>query len=798
MRPHILNLYKINNLDKIDFSYKLIEFDLDFLNSNPRELKKSLEKIEWQISSDIQGPATVLMTGGKRYVAIPANKTLRITKATAGSVSVSLKELPGIHKLNMAQRGDKMLKHKLLDFEIRNHLQRNDLWSLNTYQFYLKKPVSSVAESDVEIYGGFVYRLIEDNGSYYVAINPTYKYMGYRYLSELVNSIKTKEALERLKGLKCLYQNGDNWYQVEIRGFGKAIAEHEFVDGDGKSHRVKNFIAERTRQHKFEASKLLKDSDLALLYKYPNKDMKDFHGATSLAKIIYSTNEKEVKGLHKKAILPPAKRFGQINDAIQRFFQNMDWNGTKLDISKTPLTEKLRSFPIPSLKYNNEKILSIKSRHNDSGSTELSDFGSDRKKMIKDNHILTQTPFVPQFLVVPATIDIQLAKAFKKHAEEYLRKLAPNFPEFTLITYETKFSDAATIQINEIAKQLEAKNVKTGNVLFLLPFHQDVPNKTIKNFHDCLKKKFFPNIKFQCASLSKIETYYETYVGDDRQMKCRVKLDLVGMYQSYLFNLMMEYLIVNRKWPFALVNNLNYDIYIGIDVHERFAGFSFFYKNGENIFFDYQPIPNIAGDVRRRAEKLKVEVMLPKLIEKLEMQIPLYAQNPNGIVIIRDGRSFGQEEIALKKAIDHLHAKGIVNKDTIKWGVLDLHKKTATPIRLAAVQTNGFDKLVNPIAGTYRIFDGKHGFIFNTGYPFQIRGTANPVHITMKDGNIDFEKALEDVFAQSIMSFSAPDKPNSLPICIKLIDSFLAPVAAHFQDIDDEVESEVINEEEFE
>lgn len=784
------------NLKAIDFSYKLIEFDLDYLNGNPKELKKCLEKIEWQVSSNIQGPATILSLNNKRFVAIPSNRELQLEYAQANSISVPLKELPIVHTVRVGDPSKKELIHKMLDFEIRGHLQdKHQLWSLNTYQFYLKTPVFSSNDSDVDMFGGFVYRLTEDNGSYYISLNPTYKYASKYYLSELVNDRNVKDVIQFLKGSRCIYQNGDNWYQIEIRGFGKNISTHTFIDNDNNTHIVKNYILEKTKHHRFNVSALLKDEHLVLLYKYPYKDVKDFHGATSLAKQLFSTEQPEVKGLHKRAILEPSKRFEYINDNISRFFRNIEWNGSRLEIAKEPKEERLKYFKIPGLKYKGKDLI-IKNWQNSDGSVQLGDFGNERKNWIKENQILTQSPFIPQYLIVPHFMNSNLAKAFQAHAEDYLKKLAPNFPGFTLLTYKSSQKASATEQVNEIAKELKAKNITRGNALFLLPFNNNTSNRKIKNFHDCLKKKFFPDIKFQCASLSKIDSYYSSFTGPGNLYQYKPKQETIDRYKSYLFNLMMEYLIINKKWPFALSENLNYDIYIGIDVHERYAGFCFFYKNGENIVFDYKEVPLIAGDKRKRAEKLKVDTIVSKVLEKLKEHIPLYAPNPNGIIIVRDGRSYGQEEIALKKVIEELHELKLVDKSVIKWGVLDLHKKNADPFRVA-VKSQGYEKLENTAAGTYRIVDRVNGFIFNTGYPFKINGTANPIHVTLKDGNIDFEKALQDIFAQTILAFSAPDKPNSLPICLKLIDSFLAPIAANFQDIDDGIEEvEVIEDEE--
>jgi len=222
-------------------------------------------------------------------------------------------------------------------------------------------------------------------------------------------------------------------------------------------------------------------------------------------------------------------------------------------------------------------------------------------------------------------------------------------------------------------------------------------------------------------------------------------------------------------------------------VHERYAGFTFFFKNGEHIFFFPEQVAK--KNKSQRTEKLKAGLLYKMIYEKLKLFIPKYAANPNGIVIVRDGRSFGEEEKALSSVIESLASDGIVSKATLKSGVIDLHKQSAVPLRVAS-QTNSYNNLENPIAGAYKLFETTEGFIYNTGFPFQIPGTAKPLHLSLKAGDVEFLKVMEDVFCQSMMAFSAPDRSNSLPVTIKLIDTLLEPLAATVEVIEEEEEFE--------
>lgn len=783
MRNHTQNLFRVNNLADLDFSYKLVEVDLQHMPGQEATYNTALQKVSYKIASEIGGPAAIVFRNGKHFIAIPANRNFEELRIKTNPFTVNAKLIDEVQHINVRNAGrySHEIISKFLDFEIRQQVKGSfGLWDINSYQFFLKNPIQTTTESNIDIFGGFKYRLIQqEDGSYFIVLDLAYKYLDKYYLPEYIDEKNYNERIKQFKGRKCLYQNGDNWYPVEIVGFGKKIALHETAI-DNANQSVLDYISDNTKHSKFKTTGLMSPEHLALLYRYPGRVMEPHHGATSLAKLIYNTNDQEVKALHKFSIKPPDKKFEYIGNSINRYFQNLQYNGVQLAISNRPEVEKENFFLMPELKGNNGQILSV--RHGGDGNTELSDYGAARKKMICDNGILNKSDFDNQYLIVPNNLDRNTVDAFKKHATGYLKKLAPNFTDFKVITYTAKPQLAATLQVQEIEVLLQKQNALDGFALFVLPDLLRQQNRSIKNFHDCLKNKFFPNLKFQCASAYKIKSFYQPYTNNSNGSKIiehRLIPSLEYKFKSYLFNLMMEYLLVNRKWPFSLVNNLHYDIYIGIDVHERYAGFTFFYKNGENIFFDHKRVAKKTA--ANRYEKLKKDFIAGMLLKKLESHISKYAPNPNGIVIIRDGRSFGEEELALNEVIEKLAEKGLVNAESIKKGVIDLHKQSAIPLRIAS-GTNGYNKFENPRAGSYKFTKLNESFLFNTGYPFQIPGTAKPLHLILQSGDVDFKLVMEDLFAQTMMAFSAPDRSNSLPVVIKLIDTFLEPLAAAFED----------------
>lgn len=779
MRKHLLNLFGLPNLHELNFSYKLVKTDLRASPDKEDLFNKHFRRAGERVASLIGGPVATVKRGGAWYIAIPEDRSFGETRVDVGPFVITITELPEVYQISsnqLLQDGNVSIVLNFLDFEIRRQLSDNKgIWKLTNSHFLYRKPLQSNDDSSIEVYGGFSYRLICWNGKIYLCLNLTTRYIDKFYLTRYVNGKNVDVLIRKLFGKRVVYQNGDDWYAAEIQSFGNPLREHNFMH-NGEETNVFDFINQRTRNHRFQANKLLKDDHLALLYTYPGRSMEPHSGASSLAKLILSTQDKQVSALHRFSIKEPSRRFEGIVHSINTFFQGLKFNGQALSIDKQPVEELIRNFEMPALMYKNGQILKP-GHYSKGGNIKLREYGYERKQFLMDNGILTNSDFDEQWLIVPDYMEKEMVEAFKKNAEFQLKKLAPKFNEFKIVRFKVIEGSSATFQIQEIEKALKEKNALSGFALFIIPDLGRDAKRLATTFHDCLKSKFYPELKVQCGSASKIMSYFQPFEASlDRKVReYKVPEEAKPRFRSYLFNLVMEHLIMNRKWPYALAKNLHYDVYVGIDVHGRHAGFTFFFKNGEHQFFIPLQVPKKARG--RRAEKLKADFLYDIIYERLKAYIPRFAINPNGIVLVRDGRSFGEEQKALERVIDQLAADGIVNKATLKHGVIDLYKQSAIPFRLA-MMTDSHNRLDNPVAGAYKIINNYEGFLFNTGYPFQLRGTAKPQHLRIQSGNLDFVKVLEDIFCQSMLAYSAPDRSNSLPVTIKLIDTFLKPLTA--------------------
>jgi len=784
-KKHINNSFKIQNLSKIDFSYKLIHVGLsDQLDKNNALKYQALNKALNHVKSKGECPAVRISREGKSYIAVPANNTFEGGKINFKSLVITLdvEERKYTARHNSGRKDDEQIVFKFLDFIIRKHLENDGaLFSLGTHNFFLKRPKDTDNKDRrtyVNIHEGFTFRLLRNNeGEYIIVLDTTNKYLENRYLSQFVKEHNRVPLTKQLRGKNCLYNNGESHYTVKIEGFGRAISDEEFSI-EKKSHIVYDYALNKLKKSNSYLTRFLKPYHPTLLYTYLGRDEQKFKGATTLAKLILKTDDPKVARLHKKSILPPWEKSKKIKGIIKRYFQNISFNGQQIKVNTTLTKEDLACFPLPALKYKNNFILPVNDYDSYGDFIEERDYPKLRKRTLLRQGILNEKTFDPQILVVPDQWDKVQIKAFRSDIEKQIKRIAPQHPGFQkIVCYDCDRNYLSAIeQVVEIEKKMEEAGATSGYALFILPDSEGKDPKFISNIHDCLKRKFFKTIKFQCASSTKIAEFYKTVYNPNTSTLTEKRLNQNTGWKSYFFYLGLEFLNLNRRWPYALADNLHYDIYVGIDVHGNYIGLSFFFKNGEHIYFDYIETPK--RERKKRNEKVFAREVCPQITKKLIKDIKKWNLDPNGIVIVRDGQSFGEETKALKTVIEELDKEGLVNKDSLKWGVVDIHKNSAIPQRLF-VQTDAHNGYQNPKSGTYKIYENeKIGFLFNTGFPFQIRGCVSPLQVQFRDGNLNYEKVMQDLFDQSMLAFSAPDRSNSLPIILKIIDTFLGHAGA--------------------
>jgi hypothetical protein len=165
--------------------------------------------------------------------------------------------------------------------------------------------------------------------------------------------------------------------------------------------------------------------------------------------------------------------------------------------------------------------------------------------------------------------------------------------------------------------------------------------------------------------------------------------------------------------------------------------------------------------------------------ETLRDQLRQRGPAPRSIVLRRDGKAFRCEWFGLGDAVEQLKRDGLLPKDAL-YGIVEVHKTNAEGIRLAEESKDG--TLRNPTIGAWEILNSKEGIVCTTGFPFHLRGSANPLLVRIVAGDLNLEYVLEDTFDMSQLSWPVPDSFIRLSIDLKLCDETLRSIASAADD----------------
>lgn len=783
------SLFELQNLSNLIFDYKLVPLEISRISQEEDLYFSQTQKAVKLLASKIGGPATLLRKDDKQYIAIPADLSFDEFVIKAKPSPVRLKLPSEIYHIRFEDSNEQEFDMiiKLLDFSIRQQIKKSGrLIEEGTGRFIFKSPLKGFENNSIDLLHGFTFRLIPDGKTkVYLSLDITYRYLDKYCLSHYMAGKDIKSSKKILLGnnsqtnfgSRYLYEMGDYWFPIEVFLFSdKTISTELFDDKEtGKTVSLQEYLIRKTKFHKNKIVNRIKPDDLVVYYKYPGRKMDYLSAPASLIRRIYKSDEQKIGRLQKETIKEISERFYHSERRVKNEFMTLTYNQKPLNIKETLLDSNLTAFALKDLKCRGEQV--IKGLIPKNGNVVPNDnYARQRKNTIQNVGVLNNSSLEDtQYLLIPNTINFPkgVQNIFREQFEKKAKQLCPEFTTFKKVVYYHANKDSVRDLVEEVAQSLEREGISEGTALIILP-HWGSDDLKVSLFHDFVKYRFKNQITFQCANSDKIRSFFE--LNEDREYSFENE-SVAKNFSAYLFNLVLEYLKINGRFPYTLSESPNYDIYVGIDVHQQYAAFSFFYRNGKHITIKHTEIPRPPSGTRY--EKLTEKQVYNVIYEVLKRQIPRYCENPNAIIIIRDGCSNEEGEYkALGGTIKQLHKDNIIANPELPYAVVDLHKKSQIPYRVGSRGGNQRQYEL-PLAGTYKLFGRNYeqAFLFPTGFPFRIRGSAKPIQFILKNktGHIEFEKILEDMFGQCLLAFSAPDLPNSLPIIIKMLDDYLQP-----------------------
>ena len=751
------NLFGIDNLEDLSFPYRLLAIEGLSPGDN---LARYLNLIAKGVAYEMRQPVTRIEHEGVPCLAVPLDAELPILERPLTPHVAVLRPLDGEFTLNFGDlnRETTPIAQRLLSWTFESALHsRMDLWG-DRNSYYWKHPHEQTLE--VQMFQGFHFRVVPlPEGGLALCLDITHKYADAHWLTECGDLVGYKMR-------HCLYQFGHRWYRVQfLNPMGRSIREQKFQpNGEGSSIDVYSYTREKCNSGMPSWVRDLDPDSPAILYRSPGSENEQ-HGAAALSRLLFKTDAPAVRGLHRRSILPPEVRLDKIVDVARRYLGNTSLCGVPVALSTEPAEVPHHYFTVPDLVFGQGKRLHVK-QEGDKAGVALPELGKARMNFLtgKGGGTYTTTPLDPQYIIMPVSWPRDVQDAFIKRltssVEPVLRE--PYRPKPVL--FEDRGKRSLPDQVQAIRDALQRANVRSGYAVLVLPDNAD------PSLHNYVKREFWPKLQFQCARAGSVQRFFvQSEVQGQTQWTVLPRAE--SGFASYLRYLALGMLLVNRKWPFMLAEPTNYDLYIGIDVLNNAAGFTFFYAREGRCHFHHE--------TSQQKEKLSKDQVEKIVYEQVKLLLQGCRQVPASVVFLRDGISHESERKGAYAALKRLQKEGLLGND-LKAGTVEVHKQSSIPLRLFDTGRRTSD----PRMGDYYVLSEREGFICTTGSPFSGPGTAHPLQLKVvgkrkaAENSLNIEWIMQDVFAQAVLAWSAPDRPSRLPVAISLCDLYLQPIAS--------------------
>jgi hypothetical protein len=762
MFDHVLTMYELKNASNLTLEYRLYSID-GFLGAGRGDedlVDRNINLLAKLVAIRERTPVAIVRRGNVHFLALPADRTLHQLEYPVTPAVVRLVPDQTTHSFHLPGTSEehRRIAMKFIEFSLRNPLNRNgELWEYVARTFLQKRPVN-FRETDraVDLYEGFQFSLRFYENRFFLGVNLTYKYIDSAWLADRFSV----DQMRSLKMRHVLYHFGNRWYVVQMLDLlGVAIKDARFQpDGTNQITNVFDYTQMENKNNAPPWIQALDPGSPAITYRSPGRDKIRF-GAAALGKLVHRTDAPEVRSLHRKSIKQPGDRFRFTSQIVERYFASATLGGVDLGIAIQPWQVAAKMFQVPAIEFGQGRTLRVGGQPS-SESVRLSEFPSTRMSKLLDPQcgFAVTSPMDAQYLLIPQSLPRDLANDFKGVIEGAVRGFIHTPYRLEPVLYDDRQARTLKQQVDSIVGALTTAKVTHGHGLLILPA-QAKPD-----LHNYVKSTLKDTIQFQCVSAAKLRDFYRTVLRDGRGVN-EVPADLRGRYTSYLRYTALGLLIVNRQWGWVLKDPTHYDAYISFDVLGNHAAFAFFYKGGRVCVIRTFP--------SRRKEKL-LRVQVREIVYEALKQDLARGVKVRSIVLQRDGRLFESEWSGFSEAISRLVQEGLVPADVLT-GATEVHKKSANAVRIADTGPQG---LRNPRIGVALQMAEKEGFVCNTGFPFKLNGSVNPLQVRVVKGDLDLPRILEDVFRKSLLSWPVPDRMIRLPIDLKLCDEFLRAFAA--------------------
>lgn len=773
MTRNEINAFEITNLKELSCDYYLYTIKgLPRDPDNSSEYEKRFNILITKLSFKTWSPCVRLVKNGVVYIAQPEGyDELPDSFDIIGGSRVIIERLPNKHYLNFSNL-DANTIHLAIRF-LQSQLSRTlanhpELWQPKSRggAIFLRTPDSEFRKhtQDLDLFRGFCLRVAElPNYRIGIFIDQSSKYV-CRY--PLPSKI-THDEFRKLKGKSVVYEYGKHLYEIDIHELSDLNA-YETIIKDGV-RLYDDVLSQYKNIPKTTLVASLKSDCAVLVYRNNRDEVRNMPSA--MCRLTVDT--REVKTAHKYSIMPPHRKHFDIISKIKNYLRGISFNSVQLRISEEMHVASTQSLPFPVLLFGNDRTLDI--NHLVSNN----DFGRQKETLLlsPEAGFFRRKQLGPQYVFIPKSVHETWGPKFINDLSDtfffvYKEQYAPK-----IISYDDSQKSISFLSKN-IIQAASSNKLSHGYCVVMVT----KPRRSSLNKEDFLANTVIQKLGELKLTASVIHTSVSEsclYQRPDKNGNrfWDVTYDLRGKYNGYLKNVVInKILLLNDVRPFILKDRLNSDLVIGIDRKSNYAGFTFVTSRGEEVLFVHYKT--------KRNEKLRSGLIKEAIKSFIKDRYSIVFKNlPKNILIHRDGILFEEEKAAIEKTIVELKTEKVVDADC-KCTYIEIRKSHMLPLRLFRIEHNNgrnSDYITNPFIGT--IFrNGSDAFIATTGRPYAMKGTSNPLCLSYKGGALSFDKALNDTFALTHLTWTKVDYCSRVPLTIRFGDIGLRDVAGEYDE----------------
>lgn len=765
MNEHVFNLFPVTNQDDLRICYRLVEVDgeLGAGSDDPDLPVKNLNLLAKKVAFGQELPVAIIRGGEKPLLAVAADRPIKRSDYQLTPHVVSLRPQDEIHSVDFSrlEESTREIALSFLGWELRGHLYgRRDLWRSGPNTFFRKKPVNNDdVRRSFDIYGGFSPRFLFVEGRLHISVPVIYSYTDSQWADRAFDNY----TIQKLGGRKMLYHFGPQIYPVKFqRRTGKTLRAQQFSpDGTNTTTNVFDWTIKKAGET--PAGRRLDPDAAAIQYRNIGNE-EERYGALSLCKLMLSNDDPRVARSRREYQRTPTQRIESATGVIKTFLTGMSLSGVNLKLALAPRRAQAKHFDFPELRFGNGHILRVKKSLNDHG-VSLRDLPRVRSALLEDRGVgfAVLSELDDQILIVPRSLGVPVANDLKSRIENTASSLIRKPYTLQMVRYNDESRRTLRDQVKAVVGALNEFEIEGGRGVLVLP-----PGSQ-PDLHNYIKKNLRNRVQFQCMSAEKLSGFYRSngfghHNGHNSQNQVARPFP-ENKFRSYLLNMVMGLMIVNRQWPWVLNKPTRYDAYIGLDVLDHTAAFTFVYEGGA--------ICAMRDQESSHKEKLSRELVAKLVYEGLKQDLPDLDAPPRSIVLRRDGRLFESEWLGFIDAVQKLKAEQLLPADMLP-GAVEIPKHHSFGVRLAESCRNGFQ---NPELGAWERLTATEGIVCTTGFPFNIPGTVEPLVVRIVRGHLKLEWVLQDTFGMSQLCWPVPTACMRLPIDLKLCDEHLRAFA---------------------